>query len=57
MKIDDVIDDGDYYGAQQMYKSVSSRYSIPSSYGFDRFKKKTFEISMQNGLTVCDSDL
>ncbi|XP_031743588.1 Golgi to ER traffic protein 4 homolog isoform X2 [Cucumis sativus] len=32
IKIEDVIDTGDYYGAQQMYKSVSARYVAAERY-------------------------
>ncbi|XP_022959413.1 Golgi to ER traffic protein 4 homolog [Cucurbita moschata] len=32
MKIEDVVDSGDYYGAQQMYKSVSARYVAAERY-------------------------
>ncbi|XP_023006615.1 Golgi to ER traffic protein 4 homolog isoform X2 [Cucurbita maxima] len=32
IKIEDVVDSGDYYGAQQMYKSVSARYVAAERY-------------------------
>ncbi|XP_038712160.1 Golgi to ER traffic protein 4 homolog isoform X2 [Tripterygium wilfordii] len=57
-KLEKVVNDGNYYGAQQMYKSISARYIIAKRYSeaLDILQSGSC-LQLQHGQVICGAEL